>query len=64
MVSGVPQDSVLVPLLLYTANMLNDLEKKIVSYDDDTTFYAEVSSPFDCINVANFLNRDFFKIQS
>ena len=44
--------------------MWNDLENKIVSYADDTTLYAEVSSPFDRINVANFLNRDLVEIQS
>ena len=46
-VSDVPQDSVLSPLLfiVYTTDMWNDLEKKIISYADDTTFYAEVASP-------------------
>ena len=37
--------------------MWNDLENKIISYDDDTTLYAEVASS-DCINAANSLNGD------
>ena len=37
--------------------------KKIISYADDTTLYAEVTSPFDFINAANSLNRDLVKIQ-
>ena len=59
-VSGVPQGSVLAPLLfiLYTAGMWNDLENKIILHADDTTLYAEVVSPFDHISVANSLNRD------
>ena len=36
--------------ILYTADMWNDLENKIISYSDDTTLYAEV--------IANSLNRD------
>ena len=54
----------LVFLILYIADIWNDLENKIILYADDTTFYAEVTSPFDCINVANSLNRDLVKIQS
>ena len=43
--------------------MWNDHENKIILYANDTTLYAEVSSPFDFINVVKFLNRDLFKIQ-
>ena len=46
-VSGVPQGSVLVPFffILYTADMWNDFENKIISYPDNTTLYAEKASP-------------------
>ena len=64
-VSGVPQGSVLglLLLILYTADMWNDLENKIVSYIDDTTSYTEVTYPSDRINVAKYLNRDLVIIQ-
>ena len=41
--------------ILYTANMLNDLENKIILYAADTTSYVKVTSPSDCINNANSL---------
>ena len=65
-VSDAPQGSVLGPLLfiLYTADMWNDLEYKIISYANDTTLYAEVASPSERANVANSLNRDLAKILS
>ena len=65
-ISGVPQGSVLGPLLfiLYTADMWNDLENKIISYADDTTLYADVKSPLDRASIANSLNRDLVRIQS
>ena len=65
-VSGVPQGSVLGPLLfiLFTADMWNNLENKIISYADDTTLYAEVNSPCDRNIVADSLNRDLRNIQS
>ena len=65
-VSGVPQGSVLGLLLfiLYTAGMWNDLENKIILYANDTTLYAEVALPSDCVNVANSLNKDSLKILS
>ena len=66
-VSDVPQGSVLDPLLfiLYTADMWNDLENKIILYTDDTSLYAEVASSSDCINVAKSLNRDLnYGVQS
>ena len=57
-VSDIPQGSVLDPLLFifYTANIWNDLENKIISYTDNTTLYAEVAYPSDCINAAYSLN--------
>ena len=46
-VSGVPQDSVLGPLLfiLYTANMWNDLEIKMILYADNTTCMLKLHLP-------------------
>ena len=46
-VSGVPQGSVLVPLLflLYTSELFFILENKLISYADDSTLIAVVPSP-------------------
>ena len=57
--SGVPQGSVLEPLLfiLVTADMRSSLENKIVSYTDDTTLYSEICNPLDHVKVADSLNR-------
>ena len=44
--------------------MWNDLKNKIISYDNDTTLYAKVSSPSDYINVTNSLNRVLLNIKS
>ena len=65
-VSGVPQGSVLGPLLfiLFTADMWNGLENKVVAYADDTSLYAEIKSPAERVSVADSLNRDLRKIQS
>ena len=54
MVSGVPKA---------VFGMLNDLDNKMVSYTDDTTFCIEDASLSDHINVANSLNIDLFNIQ-
>ena len=64
-VSGVPQGSVLGPVLfiLFTADMWNNLENKIISYADDTTLYADISFPSNRNAVAESLNRDLLKIQ-
>ena len=53
-VSGVPQGSV------YTTDMWNDLENKIISYADTTTFYVEDASPSNCLSLANYLNMVFY----
>ena len=64
--SGVPQGSVLGPLvfILFTADLGENLENKIVSYADDTTLFARISNPSEHISVARYLNRDLAKIQS
>ena len=64
--AGVVQGSVLGPLLfiLITEDRWNNLENKIVSYADDTTFYSEISTPFDYVKVADSLNRDLFRTQT
>ena len=61
-VSSVPQGSILLPLLfiLYTA----DLENEIILYADDTTLYAEVVPPSNCLNVIDFLNIDLTEVHS
>ena len=64
--SDVPQGSVLGPLLfiLFPADLGDNLENKIVSYADDTSFFARISNPSERISVARSLNRDLAKIQS
>ena len=44
--------------------MWNNLEKKIVSYADDTTLYSEIITSSDRVKCANSLNRDLFRIQT
>ena len=55
-VSGVLHGRVLGPLLfiLFTADMWNILENKIVSYADDTALDSEISTPFHRVKVADF----------
>ena len=63
-VSGVPQGSVLGPLLfiLFTADMFSDLENMMVGYADDSTLFAVAPCPKDRISVAHSLNRDLRKV--
>ena len=63
-VSGVPQGSVLGPLLfiLFTQDMWVGLENQLVAYADDATLLAVIPSPDERQLVSDSLNRDLTKI--
>ena len=62
-VSAVPQDGVLGPLLLilYTSELF-PFGNKLISYADDSTLIAVVPSPGVCVTEAESLSRDLVKV--
>ena len=65
-VSGVPQGSVLYPLLflLYTSELFSILENKLIGYADDSTLIAVVPAPGARVTVAESLNRDLVRVNA
>ena len=63
-VSGLPQGSVLGPLVfvLYTSEHFYILENKLISYADDSNLMAVVPSPCVRVTVAEFLIRDLGRV--
>ena len=63
-VSGVPQGSVLSPLLFlqYTSQLFSILENMLIGFADDSTLMAVVPSPGIRVTVAESLNCDLSKV--
>ena len=64
-ICGVPQGSVLGPLLfiLYTSEMFQLVENRLYAYSDAFTLVGVVRKPADRLAVAPSLNRDLATIQ-
>ena len=65
-VSGLPQGSVLGPLLflLHTSELFSILENKLIGYADDFTLMAVVPTPGVRVTVAETLIRDIGKVSA
>ena len=63
-VSGMPQGSVLGPVLcsIYSSKMFELVEKRIFAYTDDSTLMAVVHKTADRLAVVASLNRDLARI--
>ena len=63
-VSGVPQGSILGPLLLilYTSELFSILENNLIGYVDDSTLIAVVPAQGVRVTVAEFLSRGLVKV--
>ena len=64
--SGVPQGSVLGPLLfiIFTTEMWCGIKNNMIVYADNSTLHATIKSSFNRLAVAESLNLDLKKIES